>query len=287
DIITGIPVAGRRHADLEKIIGMFVNTLALRNFPKGEKTFKEFLLEVKGRTLEAFENQEYQFETLVANLSVNRDIGRNPLFDVMFSLHNEDTKSHTSSGTGSGDTTANVRQTQNTLAGNPQTTSKFDLALHVNAHGEKLDCTFEYCTKLFKKETILRFIAYFKTLVSSVHKNEETAISDMEILTADEKHQLLHQFNDTAVDYPAGKTIHQLFEEQVDKSPDSISVVGKQKPGSGNPITYRELDEKSNRLAGLLKSKGIEPGIIVAIMLERSIEMIIGLLGILKAGGAY
>ncbi|MCP4148697.1 MAG: amino acid adenylation domain-containing protein, partial [bacterium] len=287
DIIIGTPVAGRRHADLEKIIGMFVNTLALRNFPTGEKTFEEFLEEVKNRTLEAFENQEYQFETLVDSVSLNRDTGRNPLFDVLFAMQNEDSKSKTTGGTESGDTTANVLQPQNTPVGTLRTTSKFDLALNIVDQGENLVCTFQYRTKLFKKETILRFAGYFKTLVSLAHENEETAISDMEILTADEKQKMLHQFNDTAVQYPVGKTIHQLFREQVDRSPDSISVVSTQKPVSGNPITYRELDEKSNRLAALLKSKGVEPGVIVAIMLERSIEMIIGILGILKAGGAY
>ncbi|MCP4149513.1 MAG: non-ribosomal peptide synthetase, partial [bacterium] len=280
DIIVGTPVAGRRHADLEKIIGMFVNTLALRNFPEGAKTFKEFLTEVKGRTLDAFENQEYQFETLVDNVSINRDTGRNPLFDVVFSLHSEDTASYNAGGTWGGDTVVNGMQMHDTPEETAQTTSKFDLALNVLDRGENLDCTFEYRTKLFEKETIRRFIGYFKTLVSSIGKNEETAISDMEMLTADEKQKLLRRFNDTAVDYPAGKTIHQLFEEQVEKSPDSISVAGnhnkrqetinykkstiREKTSSiqslsCNPITYRELDEKSNRLAGLLKSKGIEP----------------------------
>ncbi|MCP4157819.1 MAG: amino acid adenylation domain-containing protein, partial [bacterium] len=303
DIIVGTPTAGRQHACLENIIGMFINTLPIRNYPAGKKTFKEYLTEVKGNALQAFENQEYQFEDLVDRLSVRRDTGRNPIFDVMFNLINQPEYQ---------------KQNQSTMSITSMTsTSKFDLTLNATEEGEHFNLYIEYCTKLFKEATIKRFITYFKEIVRTVSGATNQKISNIEIITEEEKHQILYEFNDTAADYPRDKTIHQLFEEQVERTPGNIGLVGSRQSAVGKEktkekeqlpqkgtipdvrgihespfqpavqITYRELNEKSNRLAYLLQSKGVEPGTIVAIMLERSIEMIIGLMGILKAGAAY
>ncbi|MCP4155510.1 MAG: amino acid adenylation domain-containing protein, partial [bacterium] len=322
DIVIGTPTAGRRHADLEKIIGMFVNTLPMRNYPGGEKNIAEYLREVKNNTLDAFENQEYPFEELVETLSVRRDTSRNPIFDVMFNILNQPENKKQD---------ANSYSSLNTLV----TTSKFDLTLTAYDTGEELNILIEYCTKLFKEETIKRFITYFNVISQAISKAPRQKIRqkirDIEIITEEEKHQILYEFNDTAADYPRDKTIHQLFGEQVEKTPDKIGIVGSwqsvvgnekikdnkkiqdkketiegkesavrekassiQYPVSSTQLTYRELNEKANRMARILQSKGVEPshtergtGTIVAIIAERSIEMIIALLGILKTGAAY
>ncbi|MCP5101984.1 MAG: hypothetical protein GY950_01330, partial [bacterium] len=145
DVIVGSPVAGRRHADLEEIIGMFVNTLALRNHPNGEKSFKEFLQEVRRHTLAVFENQEYQFEDLVEKVVVNRDASRNPLFDVVFTFNT----------VGAADIAADTEETTGDNEG--ESTAKFDLTLTGMDTGETLFFSFNYCTRLFKKETVKRF----------------------------------------------------------------------------------------------------------------------------------
>ncbi|MCU0286404.1 MAG: amino acid adenylation domain-containing protein, partial [Acidobacteria bacterium] len=283
DIIIGSPIAGRRHADLEKIIGMFVNTLALRNFPSGEKRFMDFLREVKEKTLNAFENQDYPYEKLVNQVVINREISRNPLFDVIFLLQNMDIAG------------INIPGLKLTPYPYENKTAKSDLRLTGIEEENKLLFTFEYCTKLFKKETVERFIVYFKNIVKSIVADTKRKISDFEILTVEEKKQILFDFNDTEAEYPKDKTIHQLFVEQALESPDHIAIVGEsivETPCAASvqyqfQITYHELNNQSNRLAGLLIEKGVLPDTIVGIMIERSIEMIIGIFGILKSGGAY
>ncbi|MCP4151745.1 MAG: AMP-binding protein, partial [bacterium] len=332
DIIVGTPTAGRRHADLENIIGMFVNTLAMRNYPEGGKTIEEYLGEVKENTLQAFENQEYQFEELVEKLSVRRDTARNPIFDVMFNLLNQSTPSSTSSRSGTPPATtfakesgsdANGTQYRNAPGG--ATTSKFDLTLSGFNVGDSLFFDFEYCTKLFKKKTIERFVTYFARIMQTISKAPHQKIGKIEIITEDERKQILYDFNDTTADYPRNKTIHRLFEEQMERTPDKISIIGKVKPvgnrgeenyklqaktknekeikkqigapGVGGihksplqhtvQLTYRELNEKSNLLARHLKNKGVQPGTIVAIKIGRTAEMISAIMAVLKAGGAY
>jgi amino acid adenylation domain-containing protein len=291
DIVVGIPIAGRRHADLEKIIGMFVNTLALRNYPGGEKSFKEFLEEVKNHTLEAFENQEYQFEDLVDKLAVRRDTGRNPLFDVMFTLDTIDETFNEPPGISPGDAWSGHKDRRYEEAGgyNYETrTSKFDLTLRGVEIDKQLFFSFQYCTKLFKSETIEKFVCYFKRILSSVIAEPGKKMWEIEIISEKEKKQLLFDFNDTAADFPTDKTLHELFEKQVEKTPDRIAAVGnKEKNREPIQITYRQLNEQTNGLACYLREKGVTPDNIVGIMVERSIEMMVGIYGILKAGSAY
>ncbi|UCH96977.1 MAG: AMP-binding protein, partial [Candidatus Aminicenantes bacterium] len=278
DIVIGTPVAGRRHADLEKIIGMFVNTLALRNYPSGENGFMDFLGEVKEIALKGFENQEYQYEDLVEQIPVNRDTGRNPLFDTMFVLQN------------TGSQEIKIPGLKLVPYEFENKTSKFDLTLTAVEVEEKLVFCFEYSTKLFKRETIEQFIIYFKNIVRSIVENKNRRISNLEILTEEEKKRILFDFNDTEREYPKDKTIHQLFEEQVERTPDNIALHGLMitwRHGEVGAITYKELNEKSKRLGGVLIEKGAQPDTIVGIMMERSVEMIAGIMGILKAGGAY
>jgi len=279
DIIIGTAIAARRHADLQRIIGMFVNMLAMRNFPSGEKTFGEFLNEVKIRTLEAFENQEYQFEDLVDKLCAERDTSRNPIFDAAFDFSDMSVSGYTA------DYLEGKKNEEYSLE---RSVSKFDLTLTAIDWGESLHFSFEYCTKLFQSAAIERFICYFRKIISGVGVTINQKISDIEIISEQEKEQLLYTFNDTVSDYPADKGIHELFKEQVKKVPDRMAVVGKgEKTREPIQLTYRELNERSNRLAFQLFQKGIQSDTIVGIMMERSVEMIIGMLGILKAGGAY
>ncbi len=293
DIVIGVPVAGRTHADLEPIMGMFVNTLPLRNYPAGEKTFLEFLTEIKKQTLEALENQQYQVEDLVEKLAVNinRDTSRNPLFDVTFVFQNIAIKWSDLQVPGK----TRLKLTHCDFETRP---AKFDLALYVNEADETLFLQVVYCAKLFKKETVTRWIRYLKKIISSIINEPGTKISRMEIISAQEKKQLLFDFNDTAASYPGNKTIHELFSEQVERTPGHIALIGAHESrfeGTGGlaplstpiSITYRQLNEKSHQLAYLLMKRGVKPDAIVGIMIERSVEMIIGILGILKAGGAY
>jgi len=278
EIVVGTPVAGRRHVQLEKTIGMFINTLAVRSFLPGWISFKGFLKEVKLTTLAAFENQDYPFEELVEKIDVKRDTSRNPLFDVMFALQNMDS--------------FDIQIPGLKIVPYPYESrvSKFDftlIAIEINNH---LEFTFEYCTVLFKEETIRRFIGYFTKTISTVIDNHDIRISGIEIIDREEKKRILYDFNDTEADYPKDKTIHRLFEEQVKKRPHRVALVGG--GGADLPVrpvqlTYSELNERSGKLEELLIKKGVQPDTIVGIRMQRSIEMIIGILGILKAGGAY
>jgi len=309
EIIIGTPIAGRKHADLEKIIGMFVNTLSLRNYPVGDRSFREFLGDVKKRMLKVFENQEYPFEELVDKLPVKREIGRNPLFDFMFVLQNMNTI-----------LADQYRETE--IASNPSVqtgspkeyktifqTAKFDITLSAIERGRSLFLSFQYCTKLFKKETIERFITYFKKIVSVIVNEPGIMLSEIEIITEKEKSRILNDFNKTEAEYPKDKTVHRLFQEQAERTPGRVALVEPKKEerkrgseeankeeeppgqfvntlGSGH-LSYGELNERSGKLAGLLIEKGVMPDNIVGIMGERSVEMIIGIMGILKAGSAY
>ncbi|HLP44614.1 MAG TPA: condensation domain-containing protein, partial [Candidatus Kapabacteria bacterium] len=275
DIIVGTPTAGRLHSGVEQLIGVFINTLALKNVPYGEKCFHSFLAEVKENSLRAFENQEYPYEELVEKLNSERNTGRNPLFDTMFALQNLDFPAIEIPGL-----KLNVYHYE-------RGTSKLDLTFVAVEMDQRLSFTVEYALCLFKQETVLRFSDYYKKVVSAILANPDAKISEIEIISAKEKEQVLFHFNSTAVDYPQDKTVHQLFIEQAEKTPDHMALVGADSQICPNCLTYRQLNEQSNRVAGLLIEKGVQPDTIVGIMVERSIEMIIGIMGILKSGGAY
>jgi iturin family lipopeptide synthetase A len=284
DIVVGAPVAGRRHPDLENIIGMFVNTLALRNFPGKDKTFREFLREVKQRTLLAFENQDYQFEDLVERVRVNRDTSRNPLFDVMFIFLNI----NMAAGDIPEIEIQGLRQKPFKYG---KSSAKFDITFSGVESGDRLLFTLEYCSRLFKKATIKRFIDYFKKILFSVTEEPELKMADVELISVEEKQRILSEFNDTRTDYLRNKLIHQLFEEQVVRTPDNIALTGFDvrtgHPANEERLSYRELNQKANRLAWKLRAAGIESGDIIGLLVERSVHIVIGMLAVLKAGAAY
>ncbi|MCP5047949.1 MAG: amino acid adenylation domain-containing protein, partial [bacterium] len=277
DIVVGTPVAGRRHTSLENIIGMFVNTLSLRNYPSGHKTFIQFLEELKKRTLDSFENQDYQYEDLVEKMDVDMDTSRNPLFDTMFALQNVDIPE------------VRIPGLKLTPVPFEWKIAKFDLLLACIEKDEHLSCTLEYSTRLFKQETIQRFTGYFNKILLWVSRSHDVNISRIDVLTEEEKQQLLVDFNDTAAEFPAHKTIHRLIEEQVDRIPEHVALAGQitnyksQITNKDNAlITYGQLNEKADRLAHYLyNEKGIRPGHPVAVLMERSMELIIALIGVM------
>ncbi|SHJ99133.1 non-ribosomal peptide synthase domain TIGR01720/amino acid adenylation domain-containing protein [Clostridium cavendishii DSM 21758] len=270
DIIVGTPIAGRPHADLEGIIGMFVNTLAIRSNINVENTYEDYLRKLREKLLNAYENQDYQFEDIVEKLNVKRDISRNPLFDIMFAMQNMESSFLE---------IKELKVKPYTLESN---ISKFDMSMTAVEDEDEICLILEYSIKLYKKETIERIKEHFLNLVKTITINSNIKVKDIEIIDNKEKTKLLLDFNDTTSEYQINSTIQQLFEEQVKRIPNNIAVVYED-----DEITYEELNKRANSLARTLIEKGVKADSIVGIMLDRSIEMIIGIMGILKAGGAY
>ncbi|MGD2086571.1 MAG: amino acid adenylation domain-containing protein [Candidatus Aminicenantes bacterium] len=270
DIVLGTPLAGRKRHEMDNIMGMFVNTLALRNFPVGSKVFTEFLKEVKDRTLQSFENQDYQFNDLVEKLDVERDLSRNPIFDVLFGFQNMEKPEIPLTG-------LKFRPYEYDSG-----ESLFDLSLDMENREGRMKFTLEYCSQLFKGETIERFAQYLRNIISEITMNPGLRLRQIQLMPEAEMRKIVEEVNGTDEPYPQDKTLHELFEHQVEKSPDHIALVCE-----GIMVAYRALNRKVNRLAGVLKEQGVMPDCIVGLMTEPSIEMIAGILGILKAGGAY
>ncbi len=271
DITVGTPVIGRKKEELLSIIGMFVNTLPLKNHVSSEINFKDFLNNIKNNCIKAFDNELYPFDELVNNLNIPRDTSRQPLFDTTFIYQND------------GFTPVSFEDLNANMYIPDSKISKFDLSLEVvpNDNGEFL-LNFEYCTKLFKEETIKKFASHFINIAKEIVKDSDAYISDISILSEDEKHKILYEFNDTKLDYPKNKTISELFEEQVQRTPDNIAIVF-----GDTKLTYIELNEKANRLAWHLRNIGITRNDIVSIMVNRSLELLVAILGVLKSGACY
>jgi fengycin family lipopeptide synthetase D len=271
DIIVGTPITSRRHADLERIVGMFVNTLAIRGYPGGNKLFSRFFYEIKNKILAVFENQQFQFEDLVEKAAVGRDVSRSPIFDVMFNLLTQE-----------GFEGESANNPEEGVGIHLKGTSKFDMSWYAFDSTGTICFNIEYCNKLYTPAAIDRYFKYFRTLLAGLSTGTETKISQLEILSPEEKKQMIHDFNHTMTGGQTGKALQRLFEEQVEKNPGRAAVVNYHRT-----LTYRELNARANQLAKLLRKKGAAPGTIMAIEMERSLEMIIGLLAILKAGSAF
>ncbi|CQR58131.1 non-ribosomal peptide synthetase [Paenibacillus riograndensis] len=270
DIIVGSPVTRRRQVELESVMGMFSNTLAMRNFPAGNKRFKDFLNEVKSSALSAFDNQDYQFEEMISKLDIVRDTGRNPLFDAMLILQNIAVNQFQF-----GEMKVSFYEHEHNI-------SRFDITLHcLEGLDGLLHCSFEYCTRLFKRETVETMIDYLKAIVNQVIADREIRISDICMVSENAVQQIL-AFNQTSFDLPADQTIHGLFEEQAKRRGDEPAL-----EFLDQTMSYGELNKRANQLARLLREKGVTAGSVVGLMFERSFEMMIGWLGILKSGGAY
>jgi len=270
DIVVGTPIAGRTRLEVEKLIGFFVNTLVLRTDCSNDPTFRELLDRVKQKAVDAYTHQEVPFEKLVEELQPERKLGSSPLFQVTFQLHNTPRSSIDFPGL----TLIPVEVASGT--------AKFDLSLSMGEERDGLKATLDYNTELFDGATINRMLGHLQVLLEGIVADPDRPISTLPVLTEPERHQLLVEWNDTKREYPKDECIHELFEKQADKTPDAVAVVFE-----GQQLTYRELNRRANHLADHLRQLGLGPGAAVGICVERSIEMIVALLGILKAGGAY
>jgi tyrocidine synthetase-3 len=270
DMVVGTPVEGRRQVDFGGTIGMFVNTLALRNHLAPDQAFDRLLLQVGEHTLSAFENQDYPFEELVDHLEVRRDLGRNPLFDVMLALQNMEIPE------------ARLPGLTFTPFALPQKRAKFDLTLTVVERQARLDLLLEYAVRLFRKETIDRFINCFRRIVETVTGDPTRPIADIEIIDPQEKRKILQDFNDTAADYPRHRRVHQLFADQAARTPLHIALTD-----SLHHLSYRQLADRARHLALYLEIRGAAADTLIAVKSERSPETIIAIFAILTVGAAY
>ncbi|MCP4655731.1 MAG: amino acid adenylation domain-containing protein, partial [bacterium] len=272
DLPVGTPIANRNLAEIEGLIGFFVNTLVLRGDLSGDPDFRGLLAQMREVALEAYENQDLPFELLVEALEPDRDLSRPPLFQVMFVLQ---TLSRLPALPGS-----ELAVSALPLAG---TVAKFDITLFVADGGAGLSAALEYNTDLFDASTATRLLDHYRRLLEGVVAAPERRISELALLGPGERHQLLGEWNDTARCYPQERCIHELFETQAATTPEAVAVVLDEER-----ISYRELDRRANQLGHHLRALGVGvPEVLVGICLERSVEMVVGLLGILKAGGAY
>ena len=269
DMIVGTPIANRNRSEIEGLIGFFVNTLVLRSNLRGNLTFRELLAQVREVTLGAYAHQDLPFEQLVEELQPERDLSHSSLFQVMFILQNAPTE------------TLNLPD----LTLNPikveSKTANFDLTLSMVETNTGLRGGIEYNTDLFDADRITRMLGHFQTLLAGIIAHPDQNISDLPLLTATEHQQILTTRNKNQISVPQ-HCIHQLFEAQVEKTPDAIAIVCEQVQ-----LTYKELNQRANQLAYYLQIQGVKPEFLVGICLERSCELIVGILGVLKAGGAY
>ena len=274
DIIIGSLMANRHHRQTENLIGFFVNTQASRIFLSPHQSFEELLLQVHREQIEAQEYQDLPFEKLVDALNVERDTSRHPVFQILFGVQNF----------GSEKNYLKTFQLKNIHA-----VSQFDTTIFIDDSSEALRGQISYATSLFSKERMERFAKHYTYLLEQLIEAPEKAYAGFGLLDAVEYQQILHDWNATEKAYPKDKTIHCLFEEQVARTPESIALVFE-----GRELSYRELNEKSNQLARQIRkeyqqrtNKELNPDTLIAMCLDRSLEMVIGILAVLKAGGAY
>ncbi len=270
DIVVGSPIANRNHREIESLIGLFVNTLVLRTNLEGNPSFLELLNRVQQVALEAYAHQDLPFEQVVEALQPERNLSHSPLFQVMFALQNAPMGNQELPGL-----TINPIEMESI-------TAKFDLTVSMEETQAGLTGKWEYNRDLFDAVTITRMAGHFQTLIEAIVANPQQRLSDLPLLTVAEKHQLLVEWNNTQADYPQDQCIHQLFEAQVEQTPDAVAVVFEDQQ-----LTYRQLNCRANQVAHHLQYLGIEPNMLVGICMDRSLEMVVGLLGILKTGGAY
>jgi len=269
DIIVGTPISGRTRSETENLIGLFLNTIVLRATFSERQNFLSLLQQVRERALGAYAHPDLPFEHLVAALAPDRDPSRTPLFQVMFILHNSEGESQVSKASGNRELGTG--------------TSKFDLSLILSENENGLDGLIEYNTDLFEETTILRLAGYYAKLLEAIVADPDRNITALPIFSDAERQQLLVDWNNTAEEF-RGKDLclQQLIEEQALRTPDHVGlVVGEQ------TLTYGELNRRANQLAHHLTGLGVGPDVLVGLYVERSIEMVVGILGILKAGGAY
>ncbi len=269
DLIVGSPIANRHRHELESLIGFFVNMLAMRTKLSGNPSFRELLKLVRETALGAYAHQDLPFEYLVEQLQPNRDLSHSPLVQVVLVLQN--TPEHKVKLPGLVVTPLKYQAES----------AKFDLTLYFDELGPELQGTFEYNTDLFDRNTIARMGRHVRILLEGIVADPSARISELPLLTQTERHQLLVEWNDTRAEFEHGVCAHQLFETQVAAKPDGVAVAFEDEK-----LSYRELNARANKLAHHLRGLGVGTGDVAGIFMERSLEMIVGILGVLKAGAA-
>ena len=281
ELIIGIPYYGRENSQLESIVGMFVNTLPIRLNPKNGISYIQYLDESNTIYLEGMKNSCCNISNLIKELALERDLSRNPLFDVMFTFQNTDNKIEITD-TITPEIKFQLSDISIQSVPYKKGISKLDLTLEIIERDQGYICIFEYNTDLFKPQTIDRFAESYLYILDQVIANPDINVEDISTISTHEQVQIQNEFNDTISLYSDDKTIIDLFEMQVEKSPDSIAVVSEE-----TSITFCELKTKASVIANRLRESGVKPNDFVAIIAERSIEMIVGIFGILKSGAAY
>jgi len=276
DFNLGTPVAGRTRAELEPLIGFFVNTLVLRADLSGQPDFRQLLARVQDVTVQAFANQDLPFEMLVDALQPQRALGHSPLFQVMFVLQDAPTDA--------------LQLPELTIFPQPVDTgaAKFDLTLSITDMGGELRGLLEYNTDLFHQQTILRMIQHLRLLLEGVVANPDQPVSTLPMLTPAQKRMILHDWNGPEVEYLHLRPVHELIAAQAQRTPEATALIfAGPESAQTKTMSYRELDRRANQLAHHLRTLGAGPDVLVGLMMPRSLEMMVGLLGILKAGAAY
>ncbi|HEX6745683.1 MAG TPA: amino acid adenylation domain-containing protein [Longimicrobium sp.] len=271
DVVVGTPSANRARPEVEDLIGFFVNTLALRVDLSARPGVAELLAQVKTRALEGQRNQDIPFEQVVERLRPARSLAYSPLFQVMFAWHNAPGGALELPGLQLSPADAGARAT-----------AKFDLLLSLGEAGGQLVGAVEYATSLFERSTVERWVGYLRAVLEGMAADDGRSVDRIPILPEAERALVLREFNDTRREYPRDVCVHELFEAQVARTPGAVAV-----GFEGERVTYAELNARANRLAHHLRALGAGPDVRVGICMERSVEMVVGLLGILKAGGAY
>nr|VFJ54365.1 MAG: amino acid adenylation domain-containing protein [Candidatus Kentron sp. FW] len=269
DVCVGSGIANRTHTHTENLIGFFVNTLVLRTRLNPDQGFRELLQQVRGTCLDAYAHQDVPFEFLVEQLNPTRSTSHSPLFQASLAMQNFEQVTFSLPGL--------------VITGLEQAypIAKFDLTLYVWEQDGQLHFSWEYATSLFTEQTIRRMGEHFEVLLRGIIADPERPVSQLPLLTETERRRIL-KWSHTQAPYPQDQCVHELFEAQVAKTPDAVAVVFEDEENS-----YEELNARANRLAHRLRALGVGPEVLVGLFVERSVEMVVGILAILKAGGAY
>jgi amino acid adenylation domain-containing protein/non-ribosomal peptide synthase protein (TIGR01720 family) len=271
DVSVGTPIAGRNHPEIEGLIGFFVNTLVIRGGTSGDPTFRDLLRQTRDSCLGAYAHQDLPFEKLVEELQPQRDLARNPLFQVFFAMYEAAGMTRDIAGVSLSRLWADV-----------EVAAKFDLALGLTEGERGLATMLKYNADLFDESTVRRMLEHWQTLLEGIVADPDGRVSELPLSRADERRLMLDAWNRTETPFPEDRCAHQLFEEQAARTPDAPAIVHEDRE-----LSYRELDRRAGRLARRLRAAGVGPEVLVGIFLGRSPETVVSILGVMKAGGAY
>jgi amino acid adenylation domain-containing protein len=270
DVVVATAVTNRTRREVQGLIGFFINTLVMRTNLGGNPRFRELIRREREVALGAYAHQEAPFEKLVEEINPDRDLGHNPLFQVMMVLNNAKQRE------------LEIRGLKMRWAGEESATAKFDLELILTEEGNGISGNLEYSCDLFDRETIRRVARHFEKVVAEVVRDPDQRIKEIDLMSGSERERILVEWNQTATDYPRDRSIHELFEEQAESRPEAVAVTYRDQE-----LSYRELNARANQMARALVERGVGPEVVVALLDERGIDFLIAMLAVFKAGGAY